>query len=590
MHTLEWTFLALLATASNAAARGEVTVFAGAPGQPGPVLAYDEITGAVVAAPPELGAVELLPIEAAGRTALEEFLPGKARRLDDIEGASRLVLPARRGSLYHYTRAEGSGRVFGYFVVTRTGSPRVAIERPGIGAGGAVDPFLDRVAVAPDGQAFLCATKTGAGGDLLEVRSGANPVVVIDRTAGAPPVRIGARGLALTDTHLWALTGRGVARGSRAGTAIVQLVGYGGQPSPSTFQGDLVTSEHGTAVAFHAGASATQLDAWTATNSGPARRASTAPGLNTDAGFLPEAVDGPYLAVSDDGDWCAWRGNFGIANDCIVARAAAPAGEAQEILTASTNFTDTLDEVAVFFFRGPTQLLFGVGEKGVPLAAGIEGVDLFRATLSPGTPPAIANVTGTSGDFTQPFLSIPTLKPTRWTLSPDRRSLLMHDDSGSHGDVLVIDTATGAVTTVIADVKSFDWVELAGVRFAFGVQRGSGEKRHELYSMASDLSGAPALSYWSSELEPTRATTARSDGVVAWLRTTLAGDVLQRVQVPLANVETWGPAAAFPGGQGWTSGGSLTFESAGAVWLWPVGGGTPTSFVPASSFQVLPGA
>lgn len=595
MRTLTVQLLAILAVASPAVARAQVTVFEGAPGLAGSVRAYDESSGALVAAPAELAAVELLPIEAAGRTALEEFLPGKARRIEDVAGASRLALPDLQGSLYHFVRGPAGSRTFGYFLVTRAGIPEVLLERPGVGVGTAQDPFLERVAVAPDGRAFLCATRVNAGGDLLEVRFATAPAQIIDRTAGAPPLRFGPRGIALTATHAWALCGRGLLRGSRSGTGIVQLVGFAPEAPPSHYQGDLVASQRGTAVAFHAGSSPTALHVWTATTAGNVRRASTTPGANSDAGFLPQAIDGPYLAVSDDGTWCTWRSAVATplpgvtSNECVVARAAAPLGEVPEVLTSDARFTDTLDEVAVFFFRGPSQVVFAVGERGVPAGAGIEGVDLFRATLTPGAPPPIENLTGSSGDFTAPFTGIPQLKPSRWLLSPDRRSLLLHDDQGSGGRLLAIDTATGSVVTVLDEVKSFDWAELCGQRLAFGVQRSSGAKWNEVHSMLATLTGPAVRSFWSDENEPTRATAARADGLVSWLRATGGGEVLQRVLVPGTAVETWGPAATFQPGQGFTAGNAQAFGSAGAVQLWQVGGGT-SAWPIAGAFQVLPGA
>lgn len=590
MRNLPMSLVAALAVALSGPVRGQVTVYEGAPGQPGPVRAFDEASGTVVAAPPELGAVELLPLDAAGRTALEEFLPGRARRLDDVAGASRLVLPAQQGSLYRYVRGPAGARTYGYFLVGRTGLPRVLLERAGAGPTNDLDPFVDRVAVAPEGRAFLCATRVPAGGDLLEVRFGSATTEVIDRTAGAPPLRFAGRGLALTATHAWALSGRGLLRGARDHAGNVLLVSFGAEPAPAVYQGDLVVSPRGTAVAFHAGDSASSLHAWTAANDGPVRRASSVAGPHSNAGLLPQAIDGPYLAVSDDGAWCAWRTETPLSNECVVARAAAPVGEAQEVLSSDARFLDTLDEVAVFFFRGPTEVVFAVGERGVPQGAGIEGLDLFRATLAPGVPPPIQNLTGTSGDFSAPFTSVPQLEPARWLLTPDRRSLLMHDEQGSGGRLLAIDTATGSVVTLLADVKSFDWVELNGRRFSFGLQRSSGAKLNEVHWIPADLGGAPVRSYSSSEDEPTRATCARADGWVGWLRTTLAGDVLQRVRIPGSAVETFGPAGAFAPGQGFTTGNAQAFGSAGAVWLWPVGGGGATSWAFAGPFQVLPGA
>ncbi len=581
----------ILACASPARALGQVVLFHGQPAGTGDVRAYDEATGALVAAPPELAGVLLLQIEAAGRTALEEFLPDKPRRLTDVAGASRLLLPQQQGSLYRFARGAAGARVFGYFQIDREGVARVLLERAALP--GDLDPFLDRVAIAPDGRAFLCATLTGAGGDLLEVRHGSDPVQVVDRTAGAPPLRFSARGLALTSSHAWALSGRGLLRAARSHTGLASLVGFGGVQGPSFYQGDLVTSPGGTAVAFNAGSGATALHAFTVGATGPARRASTLPGTLTGAGTLPENIDGPYLAVSDDAGWCAWRAVLPHGalqtRECLAGRAAPPAGEVPEMLSSDARFLDTLDEVAVFFFRGPGQLVFAVGERSQVPAEGIENLDLFRATLSPGGVPAIENLTLTSGDSTVPFLAPPTLSPTRWVLTPDRQSLLMHDDQGQSGAIVALDSGAVGLVTLLPDAKSIEWVELAGNRYGIGLQRSNGNELYEVRTIATDLSGGLAFCATSPDTQPTTSNSSRSDGWISWLRHTIAGPVMERLQLPGTAVQAFGPPSSIGPGVGWTSGGALTFGTPGALQLWGLPGGPSATWPVGSAFQVLPG-
>jgi hypothetical protein len=311
---------------------------------------------------------------------------------------------------------------------------------------------------------------------------------------------------------------------------------------------------------------------------------------------MPAAVDGPHLAVSDDGAWCAWRvetpdplqpGAF--VRDALLARTAAPAGEVQEVLTADARFLDTLDEVAVFFFRGPGRLVFAVGEQGA--GTGIEGLDLFRAARGAGSTSAIENLTGTSGDFQEPFTALPRLKPTRWLMTPDRAALLLHDEDGNSGDLYAVDLATGAQTVLLADVKSFDWVELAGRRFAFGVQRRPdvGPRPHEVHSIAHDLAGLPALAATYPELEPTLGRLARADGWVSWTRTTLAGEILERARLPGGAVQTWPLAGSLAPGHANTADGVQAFVQAGTVHLWAVNG-SAQAWTLGGPLQVLPGA
>jgi len=583
---------AVLASASSVRAFGNVVLFHGQPGGAGDIRAYDEATGALVAAPPELAGVSLLSIEAAGRTALEEFLPDKPRRMTDVAGASRLMLPQQQGSLYHFARGASGARVYGWFQVDRDGLARVLLERAALP--GDLDPFVDRVAIAPDGRAFLCATLTGAGGDLLEVRHGSDPVVVVDRTAGAPPLRFSARGLALTNTHAWALSGRGLLRAARTHTGLASLVGFGGVQGPSFYQGDLVTSPAGTAVAFHAGSGSAALHAFTVGATGPARRASVQPGALTGAGTLPESVDGPYLAVSDDAGWCAWRAvlphGAGQTRECMAGRAAPPAGETPEMLSSDARFLDTLDEVAVFFFRGPGQLVFAVGELSPVQAEGIENLDLFRATLSPGGTPTIENLSLTSGDSTLPFYELPTLSPTRYVLTPDRQSLLVHDGQGQSGRIVALNSGQAGLVTLLPHAKSIDWVEMAGNHYGIGLQYRDGDLQwNEVRSIATDFTGGLQLCATSSEVQTTMSNSRRPDGFVSWLRQTPSGQVLERLQLPGTTVQTFGPPSSFVPGATWTSGGALTFGTPGAVHLWSLSGGS-TTWPVGSAFQVLPGA
>ncbi|MEO6594813.1 MAG: hypothetical protein ABIP94_08685 [Planctomycetota bacterium] len=110
-----------------------------------------------------LQGVEFLPIEISGRTLAQEFDPTRSRRLvrHDI---TRVELPGG-GHLFRYKRS--SGAFWGFLHVAADGQARVVLERPGTGAAQNVDPFADRIAVAPDG---LHAAVAVAAGGLYVVR------------------------------------------------------------------------------------------------------------------------------------------------------------------------------------------------------------------------------------------------------------------------------------------------------------------------------------------------------------------------------------------------------------------------------------
>ncbi len=588
MHDAFQPIRALLALAAAAplAGAGALTLFEGPAGGPGAVRTYDDTTGALLSAPPELADLTLLPVDLSHRTPLEQFLPGRARHFPDVAGAGRIALPQNRGSLFHYSRGPAGARTYGYFCIAADGFPRVLVERPAIGAGGDANPFLARVAVAPDGRAVLCATLPDAGGDLLEVRI-ASTIQVVDRTAGYPPLRIAPRGLALSASHAWAATGRGILRASRADDLPAGGVAFAGAPSPAHYSGDLVLSPRGQAAAFTAGDDPSALHAWVVGADGVARRASRAAAPLSSAGSAPAALSGPYLAVSDDAQWCAWR-TEGLTRECFVARPAAPAAEAPEQLSSDARFLDTLDEVAVFFFRGPGEFVFAMGERAPTSEIGIEKVDLFRAWLTPGAPPVLENLTLSSGDATEPFLSVPQIDPSILVLAPDRRSLLLHDDSGQGGDLTLLSGEPLTAQVLLGEVKSFDWIELAGRRFGIGLQRSSGTQPHEVHSILADFTGPLVLSATLGAEEPTAAVATRTDGWIAWIVTTLTGQRFERLRLPTTTVESWAGSGPFGTAADWTGVG-IAFGTTGAAIHWPLGGAPALTLAVAGPFQILAG-
>ena len=108
---------------------------------------------------------------------------------------------------------------------------RILIERPELVGG--LDPFAQKIGVAPDGQALLIATKLAAGGDLLEVALDGS---VQNRTQFAPPLRIGTESLHLGPNFGAVVTGRGFVRFARTAGAQAQLVQLaGGEIQPVYF-------------------------------------------------------------------------------------------------------------------------------------------------------------------------------------------------------------------------------------------------------------------------------------------------------------------------------------------------------------------
>lgn len=548
------TLCANLAIAGSVFAQDLVSVFEGPLGGHGTVSLYDAQTGAFVASPPELALVQWLAFDFAGRTELYQFHPGRPRRFTDLANAARLRLPQGHGSLYHFARPGVAGQSsYGFVLVPPTGLPRILLERPGIGVGGGRNPFLSHVAVTPDGSAILVATQGEAGGDLLEISTVGSPTV-FDRTANTAPARIFPWGLVLGPTHGFAMTNFGLLRFDRASAADASFVTFGADAPPTYYSGNLATSDNLNHVVFTAGTSPSQLNVYSASGSGVARRATTSAGVVSPMGSATDGTSGPWLAVSDDGLWCAWRTTIGVANECMVARAELTPSPAEQ-LSSDARFLDTLDEVALFAFRGPGRLQFAVGEQN---PGGFPGkMDLFSADLSTGAAPQISNLTQTSGQTVAPFTVPPDLEPSTLVMLPDQSGILIHDDGGQAGDLFLWREGQPGLSVVLPSVKSFDSIDFGGPGASLGVRRGNNTR--EFHRATSALTGL-ALVASSATGASFEHPLARGDGWTAFIESTAVSGRLDRIDtLGGAGDSLLGGPAQFGGAMGWSSSGSLVF-------------------------------
>lgn len=593
-----WTYGMGLVVAASAVARAQdpVAIFTGTPGSPGAITVHDALTGNTLAAQPEWSGLTLLAIDYSARTDLQEFLTTRPRRYVEPGGSSRLRLPEDRGSLYHFERPlAGGASNFGYLLVPAAALPRILLELPGTGPTGTVDPFLDRVGVAPDGSAFLVGTTVDAGGDLFELSTlpVTNPVAA--RSANLTPLPLISGSLLLGRTYGLAVTTRGVVRFDRSNLLDGRKVPFLLGERPALYTGEIVQSPNTDFACFTAGSSASSLDVFTVGASGPARRATDAPAAISGAGSAPQAVDGPWLAVSDDGQWAAWRlevpptGTTNGSDECCVNRVASPTLAPAEQLSSNARFTDTLDEVALFAFNGPNRLTFAVGERG---AAGgpIEKIDVFSATLAPAQTPAIANLSLSSGDATEPFLAIPTLNPTRTALLPDGSATLIHSDEGSLGTLYLVSEGTGGAQVVRNNVRNLLTLDFAGPHALLSV-RASGNTR-ELLRLSPAVSPLATLIATGGSAFSLDLTVPRRDGWMAYvlqnggqslLRTNLAtGFTPSGTGIP-------GPIEAIVG---WSATGRTLFTSnGGGNWVhsaWALNGTLTTVATTATESRILP--
>lgn len=474
------------------AATGGVVVFQGTGGSLGDVRVVDPAGVLPPVSPAGLQGIVLLDLEVNGRTRLERFLPGKAWRQSDVDGAARIVLPDRQGSLYHHERPSGVGSsTFGFFVVDEKGDVRVVIEHPGTGPAGDVDPFEARAAIAPDGRAALVATTLAAGGNLfeLDLESGAST----QRSAGLPPLAFQLRGLALADTLGVAVTTTGVLRFDRATPGDAQAVDLG-SPTPAWYQGDVVLSANGLHAATAAGSGPPPLaHVYVFSLTGPALRVSETERAVTGAGFLPESEHGPFLAVSDDGSTAAWRAVIAGKREAFLARTSPPSGQAPQQVSADAYYSDTLDEIGQYGFRpGSTSAILAVGSLSANAPFTIEGADYFEVALDASGAPQFTNLSLSSGAAQPPYPATSHLDPVLASWTPDRSAIVFHDDEGER--LLAARPGQVGLQVVLDQVKDLDRVEALGPDLVATTRSSSGNKDKGLFVIpAGTLTPGPAF-------------------------------------------------------------------------------------------------
>jgi hypothetical protein len=429
-------------------ASGQVTIFEGAPGQPGNVV---RLTTPGFR-PPELQGIVLLGLDFVARTQLDDQALDRPRRRADVPGAARLILPSELGSLYRYQRPGPSGAAFGFFRVGVDGGVQPLFELPGTGPSGLVDPFLEKIALAPDSRAFLIASRIAAGGNLLEVDLFGTGV--IDRTPQVAPLEFGRNGLALLDTWGFGVSRNEILRFERTASGQAEVVVV--SPLPSWYGQDVAWSSDRSTVAFLAGTSATQAFVWTCRRTGSAQRASAQAMHLSSAGYLPEVHGGPTLALSSDGSWVVWR-TEGSSHE-VFARPTIGALGGDQHLTGQTHFDNTLNDTGVIAFFDRDSVLLAAGREA---SDGLDRCDLYRIDLQP-QGQTVTNLTLTSGISLPPH-DYGTLRTSegllRWSLAGRAPRLLTYDRGDRR---LLLADATGAVTQVLDRVASLDSVTVVG--------------------------------------------------------------------------------------------------------------------------------
>lgn len=580
------------APASAGGAPAGFTYFCGAPGALGDLWQADE-AGLVAKPVAGLGGLQWLPIDAHGRSALESLRTDRPQWRGDVAGGGRVVLPNAQGSLYRFRQGQLDGSVhFGWLWVDALGAPHALAVQSGSGPAADQDPFLPTVGVANDGQRFLFATTLAAGGDLYEVALASGALEL--RTAALAPQSWSA-GLALLPGFGAAAASDGIWRfAAQSGAQASQLVLPG---APTWFGAEFVASEDGQRLATVAGSAPLSAHVFVFGASGSAAQVTQTPAALSPAGFLPSYNDGPYFALSNDGQLCAWRTvGLGVPREAWVARVPLIAPEPVVQVTQDANYTDTLDQVGLFAFDPAGNLVLAVGEIADPVLGGIESIDMFRVTPPAQGAVSISNLSLSSGVAQPPFLLKGQLNPQLARRIPGTSDVLLFDDAGNNGELLIV-SGTGAPAQIVeTNIKSTAWIEMAGNQLAVSLQRSNGGKERQLLRIAAGAGHASStlalLPNGVDFLQPT----PRADGRLACLIDLLGQQWVAQIHLPtgIAAVPSFvpysfGPALAF------SSNGVLGFSAgAAAAPALAVGWTPPFVFalpaLPSGPLQLVPGA
>ena len=542
----------LLGWAPLCAQTDSVVLFRGAPGGFGVLESRDLGSAAPPSHPLGTAPIRLLALEVTGRTELARLAPDQAWRHDDVPGASRISLPQARGSLYHHEVDLGAGvRAFGYFMVDAAGQVQLLLQLPGVGAAGDQDPLLGRLAIARDSSAFLCATRAAAGGNLLEVSllTGA----VIDRTPAQPPLDWKQQSLFLAPNWGLAVHTDGAQRFQRTpGSSSVEI--DFGTAAPTWFSGEVALASSGDFAATVAGLSPLSCDVYVISTLGSVARATPTSARVSRAGYLPEDLDGPYLAVSNDGGLCAWRTERNT-REAFLARVPWASAATATQLTSDNNFIDTIDEVGQFAFRSNTVLGFTAGERAA-IAGGIDKIDVFSASLpAAAVQPLLQNLSLSSGIATPPFLAPGAIQPEGALELPGNLGRLFLD--GDREALVLLSAQGGVPTAILSQVKAFDDAVRSGDQWLLALRRTTSNQPRQVVRWSPLAPLTTQVLFSSANTDEVARLTLRGT-IGAFIDSQITGDHLQAVDLQSGGLHLFSP-------RNFQFGSSLSIASSGEL-------------------------
>lgn len=593
-HLRRAVLTATTAAALALSAEAQLAVFQGAEGAAGSVYVLDALGAAPPTLVSTLQGITLIPIECAGRTAINSFSNVRARHWADVPGAARLALPNARGSLYAYRRETASAELYGYFVVDSAGHVRRLIESATSSPG--LSPFADRVAVAPDGGAILLATRSFAGGDLLEISIATGVVTV--RTGNLPPQNFEGGGIALHDAWGAAVGTSSLLRFERTAGAQAHVAPIG-NAAPHFIARELVSTFNGLYCAGFAGGESNDTYPIVFGRTGAARRVGDSGYETAGVGLAPDAVHGPWLTVSEDGQWCAWRTMNGHYWGYEAMLAAVPwqsAASSALHLTQPALFDDYIDEIGDFFFNAAGRFILAAGDRSANVN-GLEKSDLYAVTLSGatgGTLPTVENLTGTSGETNAPFFYYGELVVERAFATPDGQSLyVVAQDEGERSMFAI--QADNPVPLVLEDeFTTLDYFDVAGGQMILAATYSEEPEETGLSKVEAGVSTALEELHEYGTTRLFARGVSRADGQTLYVLASAAGEQLWRSSPGAEPVRMsprelmLGPTLAFtPAGDA-----ACTVETGGTPFyvVWPAVGALRRVKGPAGAGFLLPGS
>lgn len=371
------------------------------------IARVDLKTGAQDAA--TLSGIDLLPLFVAGSTPASDVADATAARIVDVGGGEvALQLPTSRAiRVFHYVR----GTTFGFFSVYGDGQVRVLIERGGLGATGALDPFDRAVAASSDGRTLAIASadyKQGIGGlgDTWLIRADAsllaNGASLRELTGPGDDEEVPGTSLRFRNGGLYAVLEERLVKAPADGSAGFAPLALPLPPTHAVVE-EFAVSGDGATLAFLAGVDEAHVDLWLLDAADHATQLTNAPGAIQPPGYLPADTGGPHLALNFDGSQIAFDREIAGGHELFV-RATAP-GSPELQVTSDAYFEHSIDTVSGIL-SGGAFVKFFAGSS--PIDA-----DLYRVSQTIGSAPLLENVTKTSGTVAPFFPNTATIAVTK---------------------------------------------------------------------------------------------------------------------------------------------------------------------------------